>query len=254
VFKDYKQRWKLNVNTQHFRAGNIPIDQGKTPLHIKCKTPLCGLAVRHIFVHYFLFQNDRFNTNTSITKKYKNMKFLVDSFGIRDIKLPPLPLADIEKLDYLLAVMKKNQTEFVNIHLICKKKWGDNKLLYLFFAEYLKINGFALVEDYTKGEKYVWRQMIAPRGLALDSFKNEYRRQRKQKMQESRTQPKRLLNNSAGIAPSILLTAFLIISLLFSTQLVYTNANAGMLMKQRHSDQDSLTENIKKIMESNTAF
>ena len=48
------------------------------------------------------------------------------------IKLPQLSASDIDKLDRLLSYMKENKTEFINIHSVCKDKWGDNRLLYLY--------------------------------------------------------------------------------------------------------------------------
>jgi len=101
------------------------------------------------------------------------------------ITLPPLPARDIEKLDQLLLFLKQNKTEFINIHSVCKEKWGDNRLLYLFFAEYLKKNSFTTAKNTKDGEKYVWKQMIAPRGLAFHGFKKEYNKQRQKKKKET---------------------------------------------------------------------
>lgn len=100
------------------------------------------------------------------------------------VKLPPLLIADMEKLDYLLLRMKERQTEFINIYGVCKEKWGDNRLLYLFFAEYLRRNDFTTVENHRNHREYVWKQMIAPRGLSTPSFKYEYIKQRKNKKKE----------------------------------------------------------------------
>jgi hypothetical protein len=95
----------------------------------------------------------------------------------QEIKLPSLSKDDLDKLDRLFSFMKKNKTEFINIHSFCKEKWGDNKLLYLFFAEYLRKNDLALTKNRKDGEKYVWNQIIAPRGLTFQGFKKEYSRQ-----------------------------------------------------------------------------
>ena len=106
--------------------------------------------------------------------------------GSRDgIKLPPLPVDDINKLDFLLSRMKEKKTEFVNIHSVCKEKWGDNKLLYLFFAEYLKKNYFTTVQSRTNNPEYAWKHMIAPSGLAFKGFKYEYIKQRAEKGKEA---------------------------------------------------------------------
>ena len=104
---------------------------------------------------------------------------------IEKIKLPLLRADDIDKLDYLLFCMKQKQAEFVNIHSVCKEKWGDNRLLYLFFAEYLKKNHFTMVQGQTSNPEYAWQQMIAPRGLVFDSFKNEYLRQQEEKRKQT---------------------------------------------------------------------
>jgi len=104
------------------------------------------------------------------------------SNGSERIKLPPLPVEDINKLDQLLSFMKEHRTEPVNIYTFCKAKWGDNRLLYIFFAEYLRKNSFTSVQSYPVNGEYIWNQMIEPGGLALGSFKKEYVRQRKMKM------------------------------------------------------------------------
>lgn len=105
----------------------------------------------------------------------------VISNSMDGVQLPPLPIDDIEKLDYLLSCMKEKQTEFVNVYSVCKDKWGDNKLLYLYFAEYLKKNYFTTVQNHRNTPEYAWQQMIAPRGLLMAGFKREYMRQREVK-------------------------------------------------------------------------
>ena len=110
--------------------------------------------------------------------------------GIDEIKLPPLSGRDIDKLDYLISRMKEKQTEYVDIYIVCKEKWGgDNKLLYLFFAEYLRKNYLSTVQSHTRDREYAWKHMIAPRGLAARSFKNEYRRQYKEKRKNTQGKP-----------------------------------------------------------------
>ena len=101
-----------------------------------------------------------------------------------EIKLPLLSLHDIKKLDHLLSYMKENKNYYINIHSVCKVKWGNDRLLYFSFAEYLKTNSFTMVKNHNGDGKYIWNQMISARGLALDSFKNEYIRQREKKNNE----------------------------------------------------------------------
>jgi hypothetical protein len=100
---------------------------------------------------------------------------------MKDIKLPPLYFNDLVKLDNLLLFMKKNKSTYVNIYSFCKDKWGENRMLYLFFAEYLKNNSFTLVSNENNAREYAWRQMIAPNGLAIESFKKEYVRLHRRK-------------------------------------------------------------------------
>lgn len=114
---------------------------------------------------------------------------------VNGIQLPNLSINDIVKLDQLLLFMKEKKTIHNNIFSFCKERWGDNKLLYLYFAEYLKKNSFTAVQPSTRGIEYAWNQKITHRGLALDSFKKEYHRQlenkkaflRSQKQLEGRT-------------------------------------------------------------------
>lgn len=117
-------------------------------------------------------------------KSVNNADPLVTSITPDLVKLPPLVITDIEKLDYLLLHMKEKQKEFVNIYSVSKEKWGDNRLLYLFFAEYLRRNNFTMIQNHTKQPEYVWKQMITPRGLSIESFKYEYKRQRKKRKNE----------------------------------------------------------------------
>jgi len=93
------------------------------------------------------------------------------------LELPPLPVADIEKLDYLLARMKEKQTEFVDLYSLCREKWGDNRLLYLYFSEYFKKNNFTAVQTSQTHTQYVWQHRITSRGLSMESFRQEYIRQ-----------------------------------------------------------------------------
>lgn len=106
-----------------------------------------------------------------------NTDFQVMPGYMNEVKLPSLPDADIKKLDQLLSFMKKNKTESVNIYMFCKAKWGDNRLLYLYFAEYLRKNSFACIQYQNQGAEYVWQQIITPTGLAFDGFKREHVRQ-----------------------------------------------------------------------------
>jgi hypothetical protein len=126
----------------------------------------------------------------------------------KKIKLPNLLISDIGKLDQLLYLMKENETEFIDIYKVCKKKWGDNKLLYLFFAEYLKKNSFTIAKSNSIGDEYVWKQMVSPRGLALDSFIQEQIRQCKK---TEKKLPEKILNKFA-ILRSISLNGLLITS------------------------------------------
>lgn len=98
-----------------------------------------------------------------------------------NIQLPRLSINDIAKLDQLLLFMKEKQTTYTNVFLFCKEKWGDNKPLYLYFSEYLRKNSFTSAPNNTNGIEYAWGQKITKRGLALDSFKKEYIRQRENK-------------------------------------------------------------------------
>ena len=143
---------------------------------------------------------------------------MITSTDMKEIKLPNLPGGDISKLDELLAYMKENDKEFIDIYKVCKNKWGDNKLLYLFFAEYLKKNSFTLVENYSKGEEYMWKQMISPRGLALDSFKKELARQRKKKKAETPQKFQSRIKGITGIARSL----FLITTVIFGVYIFRT--------------------------------
>jgi len=168
---------------------------------------------------------------------------MLTSINMKEINLPNLPGGDIAKLDQLLSFMKENNTEFIDIYKVCKKKWGDNKLLYLFFAEYLKRNSFALVQNYSKGEEYVWKQMISPRGLALDSFKKEYARQRKKRKEAAPEKPQSRLKSVKNIAR----TTFLITSLfLCSAYLFSNNSKSAVIVKQQQSSEDSLRQEEKK--------
>src|SRR5690349_3947659 len=164
---------------------------------------------------------------------------MLTSINMKEINLPNLPGGDIDKLDQLLSFMKENNTEFIDIYKVCKKKWGDNKLLYLFFAEYLKKNSFALVQNYKKGEEYVWKQMISPRGLALDSFKKEYVRQRKKKKEITPEKFQTRLKTVTGIARSIFLTIALF---LCSAYLFSNNGKSAARVTQQHSSEDSLRQ------------
>lgn len=95
------------------------------------------------------------------------------------IKLPPLSANELGKLDVLITFMKENKNEYINVNKFCKEKWGDNRLLYIFFAEYLKKNSFAIIQTDKKGPEYVWEQKISQEGFKLNSFKNAYRIQAK---------------------------------------------------------------------------
>lgn len=130
----------------------------------------------------------------------------LDKLGtIEDIKLPHLEIRNIEKLDQVFLFLKENHSSYNDIYEFCKAKWGDNKLLYLCFAEYLKVNSFTFVQNHSNGIRYSWKQKIAERGLALDGFTSEYNRQRKAKMSalalQQPTKPK--TNRSHTLAVSL---------------------------------------------------
>jgi hypothetical protein len=115
------------------------------------------------------------------------MQSLNSTNSASPVKSPPLPLSDIDKLDQLLFFMKTNKNEHVNIYAFCKTKWEDNKLLYLFYAEYLKKHSLTVVLDQQQASEYSWNQKISPEGLAFNGFKNEYRRQHEQKRMRKRS-------------------------------------------------------------------
>jgi hypothetical protein len=52
---------------------------------------------------------------------------MVTSNGMKEIKLPDLPDADMAKLDQLLSFMKENSNKFIDINMVCNKKWGEKK-------------------------------------------------------------------------------------------------------------------------------
>jgi hypothetical protein len=109
-----------------------------------------------------------------------------DVYSVAEIKLPFLPTSEIEKMDYLLCFMKENKAKYIDVYSVCKGKWGDNRLMYLFFAEYFKSNSFAIVQSNNDKGEYVWMQKISSRGLVLDSFKKEFIRQQERKKIGSR--------------------------------------------------------------------
>ncbi|HNO70262.1 MAG TPA: hypothetical protein PKO16_00645 [Bacteroidia bacterium] len=112
----------------------------------------------------------------------------LDKLGtIEDIKLPLLEIRNIEKLDELFVFLKENYSSYNDVYRFCKERWGDNKLLYLCFAEYLKVNSFTLVQNDSNGINYSWKQRISERGLALDSFKKEYNRQYNKKSEPTKS-------------------------------------------------------------------
>ncbi len=112
----------------------------------------------------------------------------LDKLGtIEDIKLPLLEIRNIEKLDELFLFLKENYSSYNDVYRFCKERWGDNKLLYLCFAEYLKVNSFTLVQNDSNGINYSWKQRISERGLALDSFKKEYNRQYNKKSEPTKS-------------------------------------------------------------------
>ncbi len=112
----------------------------------------------------------------------------LDKLGtIEDIKLPLLEIRNIEKLDELFVFLKENYSSYNDVYRFCKERWGDNKLLYLCFAEYLKVNSFTFVQNDSNGINYSWKQRISERGLALDSFKKEYNRQYNKKSEPTKS-------------------------------------------------------------------
>ncbi|HET7819880.1 MAG TPA: hypothetical protein VFL70_11285 [Bacteroidia bacterium] len=112
----------------------------------------------------------------------------LDKLGtIEDIKLPLLEIRNIEKLDELFLFLKENYSSYNDVYRFCKERWGDNKLLYLCFAEYLKVNSFTFVQNDSNGINYSWKQRISERGLALDSFKKEYNRQYNKKSEPTKS-------------------------------------------------------------------
>lgn len=172
---------------------------------------------------------------------------MVISSNIKEIKLPNLSNSDINKLDQLFSFMKENEKQFVDIYKVCKKKWGDNKILYLFFAEYLKKNSFTLVETDNQGGEYVWKQMISPRGLALDSFRNEFRRQSKKKRKEETMQrAQSRVTGMRSIARSTFLITSLVVSFLFSAYLFKPERQVGTI-KQQIPSEGNLSPGRKKL-------
>ena len=95
------------------------------------------------------------------------------------MKLPTLSTEDIEKLDNVFAFLKENKNTFINISTYCSQTIGYNDQLESSFANCLIENGLA-----TPKTDDMWSQMITQEGLAFDSFKNEYIRQRKDKKKE----------------------------------------------------------------------
>ena len=127
-----------------------------------------------------------------------------------DIQLPHLSGNDIVKLDHLLLFMKERKTMYNNVFSFCKEKWGENKALYLYFAEYLKRNSFTSVPDSTNGIEYSWGQKITQRGLALDGFKKEYDRQQENKKAFLKSQKRLESRTSFSHSPRLFIRNFIL--------------------------------------------
>jgi hypothetical protein len=89
-------------------------------------------------------------------------------------KLSCLSMRDIAKLDKLILYLQVRQNDYVDVYAFCKKEWGDNTLLYIFFAEYLRSNKFTSVMDRGEDYKYPWKHIITNKGMELKSIKEKY--------------------------------------------------------------------------------
>jgi hypothetical protein len=159
--------------------------------------------------------------------------------------LPPLLPEDINKFDILLEFLKQNKIGFINIGQFCFDKWGNNRQLYLSFATHLKINGLTYVQNHD-GEEHIWEQMISQRGLMLDSFSNEYKRQNEKEKKEKRDDFIDKTNKKTDfITKPILFITTIVLAAFSIYQSIAVNKYEAKINRQ-----EKYIDSIQKVVES----
>jgi hypothetical protein len=164
--------------------------------------------------------------------------------SLKDMILPKLSEQEIEKLDILFNTLKKGALEdnrhgFFPIDNICISNWGENDILYTCFANTLIDNNLTDA-GVSKGQTYIWMQRCNQNGLAFDSFKNEYERQRKmQSKAVIRQRWEDIFKIFEWISKPILLL-ITILSILLNFYQFYIDNKNERLIQQKQQTIDSL--------------
>ncbi len=158
--------------------------------------------------------------------------------------LPKLSEQDIEKLDILFDTLKKGAMEdnrhgFFPIDNICVRNWGENDILYTCFAHTL-IDNDLTDAGISKGQPYIWMQRCNQNGLAFDSFKNEYDRQRKRQTKESKNKYFEEFSKKFEWFSKPILLIVSILSIIFNFYQFYTDNKNEQLIQQKQQTIDSL--------------